>query len=145
MELEGDALDEMCLNYTPEIKLDKYGTHWTTAWNILRDQELYSPWFKSNKENIVHPEEEDISAEVIHRRTLDLFKSYEIYRSAYRAHFAYKVSKSINKINCPILIGQSSSDDVNRKLMEKNSNLTIEKFPSEKKLIVERLIRFYQR
>ena len=145
MELEGDALDEMCFNYTPEIKLDKYGTHWTTAWNILRDQELYSPWFKSNKENIVHPEEEDISAEVIHRRTLDLFKSYEIYRSAYRAHFAYKVSKRINKINCPILIGKSSSDDINRKLIEINSNLTIEKFPSEKKLIVERLIRFYQR
>ena len=144
MELEGEALNEMCLNYTPEIKLDKYGTHWTTAWNILRDQELYSPWFKSNKENIIHPEEEDISAEVIHRRTLDLFKSYDIYRSVYRAHFGYKVSQRISKINCPILIGQSSSDDVNSNIAKMNSNITIEKLSSERKTIVQSLIKFCQ-
>jgi len=90
------------------------------------------------------PEEEDISAEVIHRRTLDLFKSYDIYRSVYRAHFGYKVSQRISKINCPILIGQSSSDDVNSNIAKMNSNITIEKLSSERKTIVQSLIKFCQ-
>lgn len=142
MELKGDALEEMCSNYTPQIEIDKYGTHWTTVWNMLRDQELYSPWYKSNKENIIHPDEESISSEVIHRRTLDLFKSYEIYRSAYKAHFSYEISRKIQDINCPILIGPSTPLSTNEGLKQLNQNIKIESFSSNKFELVERLMNF---
>ena len=131
MELKGQALDDMSATYTPDIPFDDYGGHWVFAWNMVRDQELFSPWYERKASNIVRNAEPDIAPEVIQRRTLDLFKCYDIYQAAYKAHFGYPMSERLPKVTCPLLLGGPESGSTKRAVAAGPADYTVKDLPSD--------------
>jgi pimeloyl-ACP methyl ester carboxylesterase len=83
-------------------ELDEYGTHWICAWNMLRDRELFDPWFKRQKQNIRRSEDSDISPATLQQRTTDLFKCVDIYDSLFLAHVSYPSQARLEQVLCPI-------------------------------------------
>ncbi|MBL8630700.1 MAG: alpha/beta fold hydrolase, partial [Rhodospirillaceae bacterium] len=108
MVLPDAVRDEYLARYTPTIELDENGAHWVRVWNMVRDQELFAPWYKRKKENIIRDHEPNIAPDVIHRRTVDVFKAIDIYQSAYGAHFRYPVLSKLADVKCPILLNEKS-------------------------------------
>ena len=108
MVLDHATRDAYLRRYTPEIVPDDYGTHLVKVWNMIRDQQLFSPWFEQKKENIVRSEP-DIDAEILHQRTMDLLKCGNRYRALYAAHFSYPVEQKLPKVQCPVLLGHPDS------------------------------------
>ncbi|HEY0940234.1 MAG TPA: alpha/beta fold hydrolase [Steroidobacter sp.] len=96
--------------YAPAIELEEYGAHLIKAWNMLRDQELFEPWYKRTREHIRRDSEPDIAPEVIHRRVMDLFKCIDIYQAVHLAHFTYPVLEKLKQVRCPVLIGSQAAD-----------------------------------
>jgi pimeloyl-ACP methyl ester carboxylesterase len=104
MVLDDVTREEYLAHYTPTIELEEFGAHWIKVWNMVRDQELFSPWYKRKKDHIIRTGEPDIAPEVIHRRTVDLFKCLDIYQGAYAAHFRYPVLARLAQVRCPVLL-----------------------------------------
>lgn len=109
MILDDATRDDYLANYTPKIELDEYGAHWIRVWNMLRDQELYSPWYKRKRDHIVRSYDPDVAPDIIHRRTVDLFKCLDIYQAAYGAHFRYPSLAKLAEVGCPVLLGNPNS------------------------------------
>lgn len=104
-----DAMrEEYLANYCPPIELDEHGAHLIKAWNMLRDQELYHPWYRHTKDHIRRAGEPDIAPDVIQRRTLDLFKCIDIYVAVHRAHITYPIVDKLADVTCPVLFGDSN-------------------------------------
>lgn len=103
--LDDTTREEYLANYCPSIEIDEHGAHLLKAWNMLRDQELFQPWYKHTREHIRRDAEPDIAPDVIQRRTLDLFKCLDIYQVAYRAHFRYPLLEKLKQVTCPVLFG----------------------------------------
>ena len=97
--------DDYLANYTPDIVLDEYGGHLVHVWNTCRDQELYGPWFKRKKDNVLWGHEPDIAPEVLHQRLVDVFKAGPVYPAAYAAHFKYPMADKLPQVGCPVLVG----------------------------------------
>jgi pimeloyl-ACP methyl ester carboxylesterase len=116
MVLDDATRDDYLANYTPTIEYEEYGAHWIKAWNMLRDQELYSPWYKRKRDHIIRSYDPDIAAEVIHRRTVDLFKCIDIYQAAYGAHFRYPSLTKLAQVNCPVLLGNPEATTTKKAL-----------------------------
>ena len=83
--LDDAALDDTAAHGFPRIELDDFGAHLIRGWTMIRDRALYSPWFRPRKENVRRDGEPDIAPDILHRATVDLFKAYDIYRTAGRA------------------------------------------------------------
>lgn len=143
MELKDQALNDMSAKYTPDIPFDDYGGHWVFAWNMVRDQELFSPWYERKASNIVRYAEPDIAPEVIQRRTLDLFKCYDIYQAAYKAHFGYPMTERLPGVVCPLLLGVPESTSTKRAVAAGPADYTVKDLPSDHEGLANALIEFF--
>jgi pimeloyl-ACP methyl ester carboxylesterase len=145
MELKGKALDDMSAKYSPDIPFDDFGGHWIFAWNMVRDQELFSPWYERKAANIVSYGEPDIAPEVIHRRTLDLFKCYDIYQAAYKAHFAYPMSEKLPQLKCPLLLGGPDSTSTKAAVAAGPADYTVTDLPEGHAAVAHAVVEFFDR
>ena len=143
MELKGKDLEDLSAMYTPDITLDDYGGHWIFAWNMVRDQQLFNPWYQRKAENIIRTGEPDISPEVIHRRTLDLFKCHDIYQAAYKAHFGYPMSERLARIKCPLLLGNPDSEPTKKAVVAGPTDYTLKEMPSDHASMAEVALDFF--
>ena len=90
-------------NYTPDWEPVWYGGHLLMIWHMMRDQGLFWPWFKRNREGIVW-EEPFIDPEMINRRVLEVFKAPNMWRLAYQSHFDYPTHDQLQKVTVPTLL-----------------------------------------
>lgn len=142
-ELKGQALDEMSAKYTPDIPIDEFGAHWIFAWNMARDQELFSPWYERKAANISNYGEPDIAPEVIQRRTLDLFKCYDIYQGAYKAAFGYPMAERLPKLKCPLLLGGPGSGSTKAAVAAGPADYTVKDLPDSHAGVAEAVLEFF--
>ena len=73
--------------YAPAVTPDPAGAHLTWAFNFIRNQALFFPWYDARPENargLGLP-----GASAMHESVLDLLKSIETYHLGYRASFRY--------------------------------------------------------
>ena len=86
---EGEERQDMLRNYAPEVHPDLEGRHYLWAFQFMRDQNIFFPWFKRDKEHlrgmgIVAPE-------LLHAATVEVLKALTTYHKAYRAAFSHRV------------------------------------------------------
>lgn len=143
MELKGRALEDFSSKYTPDIPFDDFGGHWIFVWNMVRDQELFNPWFERKAANISRFGEPDIDPEVIQRRTLDLFKAYDIYQAAYKAHFSYPMSERLPKMQCPLLLGGPESPMTKSAVASGPADYTFKDMPANHAGIARTIVEFF--
>jgi pimeloyl-ACP methyl ester carboxylesterase len=84
---DDDSRREMADNYAPAIPIAEDGVHWYRTWLMLRDAEIWFPWYDrraDTRRGIVG----DLDGHRLHRRTLALRDNPEGYGQIIRAAMA---------------------------------------------------------
>jgi pimeloyl-ACP methyl ester carboxylesterase len=95
-------------SYAPKIVPEDFGQHLIWAWNFVRDQSLYFPWFDRSAANRLS--NEVAPADRIHDSVADVVKAIRTYHIAYRAAFAHDTRGWLAKVRCPVLLTAAERD-----------------------------------
>jgi len=95
--------EELSAHYTPAIEPVWYGGHLLHAWHLLRDQGLFWPWFRRNRQGILW-KEPYVDPEMVHLRLVNLLKAPVMWRLAYQSHFAYPIEERLARVRQPTLL-----------------------------------------
>ncbi|MBA2934813.1 alpha/beta fold hydrolase [Sphingomonas sp. CGMCC 1.13654] len=95
------ARADMAERYVPAIPITEDGAHWYRTWLMLRDAEIWFPWYDRRAEtqrDIVG----DFDGRTLHRRTLALRNDHEGYGQVVRAALAHDASAALSARTVPI-------------------------------------------
>lgn len=84
------------------------GTHLVEAWTMVRDHELYSPWFDRTKKAIRHVT--PASPDEIQRRTLEVLKAPSTFWLPGRAALAYPIERSLGSLDTKLMVCATKDD-----------------------------------
>jgi pimeloyl-ACP methyl ester carboxylesterase len=95
-------------NYAPKVAPDDHGGHLSWAWNFVRDQSLFWPYFDRQPANrlanaVAAPAQ-------LHLGVTDVLKALGTYHIAYRAAFLQDLRPLLPRLTCPVLIMASERD-----------------------------------
>ena len=100
--------DELLARYTPSFTPEKNGEHLVRAWHMLRDMQLFWPWFRSDAEHM-RPTGPS-SANLLQHQFVQLLKSGETYSLAYRASFKYSAKERLALLQVPTVLCADPKD-----------------------------------
>lgn len=103
---------EMSEHYVPDISPVWHGGHLMQCWHQMRDQGIYYPWFRRTREAVIW-REPFLATDMVHERVCSLLKAGNMYRTAYRAHFAYPTYENLTQSPVPTLLATSQWDPNN--------------------------------
>lgn len=141
LQLDAATRDKYLASYTPDIVPDEYGTHLIKAWNMVRDQQLFAPWFQRKGANAVRSHEPELDPEILHQRTMDLLKCADVYQARYASHFGYAVGERLPQTHCPVLIGDGGYPG--RGEIAEMANCAVRPLPHESGALAEELLGFF--
>ena len=78
----------------PELVIETQGTHWYKTWAMLRDGEVYAPWYVTRQETLRRTEG-TFDADTLHRWTVELMKQPLHYRDLLVAVHAVDLDAAI--------------------------------------------------
>ena len=90
---EGEERQDMLRNYAPEVHPDLEGRHLLWAFQFMRDQNIFFPWFKRDPEHLRGTG--IVAPELLHEATLEVLKALTTYHRAYRAAFSHRVRERL--------------------------------------------------
>jgi|TARA_B100001741_G_scaffold110194_1_gene90626 pimeloyl-ACP methyl ester carboxylesterase len=96
-------------HYAPEVSPDEFGQHLVWAWNFVRDQFIYFPYFKKTSEH----QRTEVSmppAEFINKLVLEVLKGLSTYHKGYHAAFTHKDKERLPMITVETFCGASEDD-----------------------------------
>ncbi|MBL8628384.1 MAG: alpha/beta hydrolase [Rhodospirillaceae bacterium] len=99
---EGDEQKSLLAHYTPSIAPQWDGSHLVRAWAIMRDQNLFWPWFNRTKAGILWTENA-IDVAMIHLRVMEMLKIGDQYQKAYAAMWTYPMRERLPRLKAPAL------------------------------------------
>lgn len=105
---EPEYADYLLENYTPALEPRDDGTHLLWAWNFVRDQTLFWPWFNRTREGI--REVEPVEAAALHRLYVEVLKSGHTYPIGYRAAFRHVMCERLPELRTPTLMIATEAD-----------------------------------
>ena len=108
--------DEMLARYTPALVPSADGSHLVMAWNFLRDQTLFWPWYNRTRAGIrwVEP----LGPSKLHAWLLELLASGATYPIAYRAAFRHPARERLPLLATPALFGARGTDMIHAATVE---------------------------
>lgn len=118
-------------HYAPAVKPDEFGGHLAWAWNFVRDQSLFWPYFDRQPANrLVNGV---ASADLLHLGVTDVIKALSTYHIAYRAAFVQDLRPLLPQLRCPVLLMASERDPLSSYFSEVSALL-----PKAVKLLLPR-------
>jgi pimeloyl-ACP methyl ester carboxylesterase len=87
----------------PEIELSPEGSHWLKAWLMLRDDEIYSPWF-DGRISAQRKTQGNFDADWLHDQTVALMTSRATYHRLPRAAHAFDIAAALTHAKAPVQI-----------------------------------------
>ncbi len=102
IEYDDDTRRRVVENYAPKVPPDEYGRHLLWAFNFVRDQALYFPYFQRDAEHRLAGAIPD--AAILHRATLDVLKAMDTYSKPYIAAFEYRAWTRMPLVRAPVLL-----------------------------------------
>jgi pimeloyl-ACP methyl ester carboxylesterase len=93
-----DAPDEVI---APSIDLSPEGAHWMKAWLMIRDNEIYEPWFDGR----VHAQRRtqgEFGADWLHDQTVALMTSRATHHRYARAAHRFDIQAAVSKASAPV-------------------------------------------
>ena len=94
---------ELREQYAPRIEPDWYGGHLLLAWHLVRDQQLYWPWYRRTRACIVS-RPGNLDAITLHRRVVELLASPQAWRASCQAFFGYSLQPRLSRLEFPVLL-----------------------------------------
>jgi pimeloyl-ACP methyl ester carboxylesterase len=85
------------------IEVDWYGGHLLLCWHTVRDQGLFRPGYRRDRQGILWqpPRIDPVS---VQERVTEMFKSPEAFRNATRAHLSYPLQERLPLADVPVLL-----------------------------------------
>lgn len=120
-------------HYAPEIKPDEFGQHLVWAWNFVRDQFIYFPYFKKTPEHR-RAEVSMAPPELLNKLVLEVLKGLSTYHKGYHAAFTHEDKVRLPLIDVETFCGASEDDPLKTgidKAEELIPNSSKGLFPSE--------------
>ena len=100
--------------YAPPIPYDHEGRHLLWAWHFVRDQWLFWPWFKRDRD---HRRALDLpDPAYLHAVVLDVLKTLPTFRLGYAASFRYAKEDRLPLLRVPTLVASAQTDIFRRQL-----------------------------
>jgi len=107
-EYEPDFKRILLANYAPDMEPDEFGRHLIWAFQFIRDQSLYGPYFMRDS---AHALKRPIRpAENLHYHVVDVLKAITTYHKPYRAAFRYPARERLPLITVPAMVIMSEDD-----------------------------------
>ncbi len=109
--------EDLLANYLKPLEIHADGTQLLSAWNALRDQSLWWPWYNRTASGarlgggLATPE-------TLHRNFVELIKGGTTYHSNYRAAFVYPTRERLPLLDVPVFHCASASDPLAEDLAE---------------------------
>jgi pimeloyl-ACP methyl ester carboxylesterase len=85
----------------PEIQLTPEGSHWIKAWLMLRDGQIYDPWF-DGRVGAQRKDQGCFDADWLHDQTVALMNARAVYHHLPRAAAAYDTVQTLNRSKTPV-------------------------------------------
>jgi len=106
---EGDEQADLIANYTPSITPRWDGGHLLTAWAMVRDRDLYWPWYNQTRDGIIL-KNAAINVVHIHATVTELLKCGDRYGESYAIMWSYPMADKLAKLDIPCLLCHPSTD-----------------------------------
>ncbi|MCX8232171.1 MAG: alpha/beta hydrolase, partial [Alphaproteobacteria bacterium] len=90
-------------NYTFPIEPVWFGGHLVKCWIAMRDQGLFWPWYRRTRDGVIQ-QEPFVDTQMVHSRVIAMLKAGNMWRHAYRAHFAYPTGDMLGENTRPTLL-----------------------------------------
>jgi len=97
-----EQTQEFLSEYLAPLEIRSDGTHLIMAWNRLRDQALWWPWYKRKAENIAWLG--SLDPEPLHASFMELIKAARTFHLPYRAAFEYPKNARLPLLRNPVLL-----------------------------------------
>lgn len=108
VEYEPELKKQILENYAPAIAPDDHGGHLQWAFNFVRDQAFFFPYFMRDPEHAMgNPGR---TPEHLHAHTVDVLKGLTTYHKPYLAAFRYPAKERMPLIKVPALVMAGESD-----------------------------------
>jgi pimeloyl-ACP methyl ester carboxylesterase len=101
-----DLADEI---FAPELGLSPLGAHWLQAWLMLRDNQIYKPWF-DGRVSAQRKTQGNFDAEWLHDQTVALMRSRETYHRYLRAARRHDPIQTLKRARAPVRV--ADGDDL---------------------------------
>jgi pimeloyl-ACP methyl ester carboxylesterase len=95
-----DTPDEIL---APELALAPEGSHWIRAWLMLRDNQIYQPWF-DGRVQAQRKTQGNFDADWLHDQTVALMRSRKTYHCLPRAARRHDPIKTLQGARAPVRI-----------------------------------------
>ena len=95
--------------YTPPIEPTWDGGHLYKTWLMLRDDQIYWPWFDRRREAI-RPIDFQGSPQELHERVFEVLKARHTYGLTTQAAFRYQAVEGLGRLDCPTLLIERQGD-----------------------------------
>jgi pimeloyl-ACP methyl ester carboxylesterase len=95
--------EELLQHYAPKIAIQANGTHWFDTWMMLRDSQIWWPWYNRNPE-AMRRIDGDFSAEHLQAWTLEVMKQSHAYHHVIQAALRHRADKALSNLTGPVLL-----------------------------------------
>ncbi len=108
LALQGVALPtpaermELLESYAPPIAIEADGGHWYRTWLMLRDSQIYWPWY-DRRRSALRRVEADFSARPLHRWTMDVMRGRESYAHLIHAALRQDAEAILARMGRPLV------------------------------------------
>ena len=96
---------ELVARIAPEIGIESDGAHWYRTWLMLRDWQVYWPWF-DRRQHKLRRIDADFSARPLHRWTLDVMRARTSYHHLIHAALAHDAAAALQQVEPPLVLLQ---------------------------------------
>ncbi|MSO65214.1 MAG: hypothetical protein EXQ85_05355 [Alphaproteobacteria bacterium] len=85
------------------------GSHVTSVWHMMRDEQLWWPWFRRT-EAAARKAAPEIDPASLQRRVTEVMKHPESFLPSWRAAFAYGLRRRLTEVRVPTLLASAPTD-----------------------------------
>ena len=100
---------QLARHYTPPIEPIWDGGHLYKTWLMLRDQQIYWPWFDRRREAI-RPVDFEGTPLDLHQHLLEVLKARHTYGLTTQAAFHHKAALDMKRRTCPAVVLEQEGD-----------------------------------
>ncbi|PPR78280.1 MAG: 2-succinyl-6-hydroxy-2,4-cyclohexadiene-1-carboxylate synthase [Alphaproteobacteria bacterium MarineAlpha2_Bin1] len=134
--------------FFPPLNIKKDGSHLTSIWAKVEDQNIWFPWYDRNSKKMHHwqyPRSIDI-----HDYAMDFLRSGNSYRNAYSSAFRYNSFLAVKRLKTPVKFISIKSDILYphmRRLpkLTKNQELVIINDVNNRMKVIDNSIKSFER
>jgi pimeloyl-ACP methyl ester carboxylesterase len=98
----------------PEIEPRAHGSHLLSAWNYVRDVELFSPWYTRGPKTALRGEDPDLDPARVQMRALDVIKCGALHTAFLRAHDGYPTAANLARVKGRVVIDRPGHPSTQR-------------------------------